>query len=543
MLERLIEHVPSDADPPEAAQTWYAVDSVLSRPVIVHVLAGSDPRAGLMLDAARRAATASDVRFLRVLDAAEEDSVAYVVKEWVGGRSLTELLADGPLQPEPAGWIVREVAEALTSLHGQGGAHLRLVPDNIYLTTTGAVRVDGLATDAVLFDVPRPESMDDATRADTRALGMLLYAGLTARWPGAANVDLRTAPRGTDGDALSPRQCRAGVPRNLDAICERVLADSPRGGASLISPLEITAALTDAVGEPPIEGIVVGTGDDAPTQLSAAATATDADATMAIRRDTAPPPSDQDKPAAAAAPAAGGAASSQGLRGLGGAQAATTPPRPRPPAWRRVVAVLVAVVCLGGITLLGWQLAFQGLDNGESPEESAAGPDQSETEEPEQQQGEEADPPPEPIAIQDASDFDPQGSGDERPDDVPNIHDGDPETTWTTLEYYNYPELGLLKDGVGVWMDLGEAQEVSSVDIGLLPGGTDLELRAAPENATDPPGDAAGWNVVSSATDAGEEVTFEPDEPVTTRYLLVWFTKLPPSEGGFRGGISEVSVR
>src|SRR5690606_32214740 len=126
LLERLIEQVPfgapdsaspaasePDAEPsgttPAVAHTWYATDSVLSRPVVAHILAADDPRAPRLLEAARRAAAIADVRFLRVLDADDDGDVVYVVREWVSGRSLTELLEDGPLPAEPAGWIVREV--------------------------------------------------------------------------------------------------------------------------------------------------------------------------------------------------------------------------------------------------------------------------------------------------------------------------------------------------------------------------------------------------------------------------------------------------
>ena len=49
-------------------------------------------------------------------------------------------------------------------------------------------------------------------------------------------------------------------------------------------------------------------------------------------------------------------------------------------------------------------------------------------------------------------------------------------------------------------------------------------------------------DVVASAPDAGLQADLQPDEPVTTRYLLVYLTKLPPAPGGFEGQIAEVSV-
>ena len=32
-------------------------------------------------------------------------------------------------------------------------------------------------------------------------------------------------------------------------------------------------------------------------------------------------------------------------------------------------------------------------------------------------------------------------------------------------------------------------------------------------------------------------------KPVTTRYLLVWFTQLPWADGAYQGGVSNIRVR
>lgn len=566
LLERLIEQVPSgapspppppagadltDQEPaPSVAQTWYSKDSVLSRPVIVHTLPVKDPRAPRLIEAARQAATANDVHFLRILDADSDGEVAYIVREWVAGRTLTELLADGPLPAEPAGWIVREVAQAVTSLHAQGTAHLRLDPDNVILTEAGAVRIKGLITDAVLHD-ETPADEKTATRRDTRDLGRLLYAALTARWPGD-HAQLRAAPRSTDGSPLSPRQCRAGVPRVLDEITDRILADRPRHGSPLVSPLEVTAALSDAVGDAPPDGIQPtapvrnGTANSQPSP--------DDEATALYRRPVAPAAAaagaavGSAPPAAAAAmngrpdPEAGGGIPLAG--GIGtGATVTYAERRPDPPKWRTAVATIVAIIFLGGIALIGWQLAFQG---GERPGVSEEPSDQSE-DDPEEPPASADEPAATkeakgPYKVSGTDDFDPPpGNNEERPEEVGNVADGDPGTMWTTVEYYNYPELGRLKDGVGVWVDLGAERKVGSVDVSLRPGGTNLELRAA-TGADEPPTDIDDWQTVGTADDADADVTFTPDEPVTTRYLLLWLTKLPPSEGGFRGGISEVVV-
>ena len=65
---------------------WRAHDRVLERHVALHVIAADDPRADLLLDAARRSATVLDQRMLRVLDAERVDDFCFVVNEWGSGH-------------------------------------------------------------------------------------------------------------------------------------------------------------------------------------------------------------------------------------------------------------------------------------------------------------------------------------------------------------------------------------------------------------------------------------------------------------------------
>jgi hypothetical protein len=148
------------------------------------------------------------------------------------------------------------------------------------------------------------------------------------------------------------------------------------------------------------------------------------------------------------------------------------------------------------------------------------------------------------VPIASAEDYDPppEGNGEEHPEEIRQAYDGDPSTMWTTMSYHNNPNLGGIKAGVGLWVDLGKVEDVGSVDVSLRGGGTDIELRAAPESAASAPTGIDGWQRVAS-TSADSKVTLRPQKPVRTRYLLLWLTKLPPDGGDYRGGISEIVVR
>ena len=109
--------------------TWRAFDQVLSRSVLVHLLAPGDPGADELLTAARKASVATDSRFLRVLDAVHSIDPAvgsYIVCEYATGQSLEMILSHGPLSGLEAAWITREVADALAGVHSLGLYHRRI---------------------------------------------------------------------------------------------------------------------------------------------------------------------------------------------------------------------------------------------------------------------------------------------------------------------------------------------------------------------------------------------------------------------------------
>lgn len=562
-VAELLAESPGDGG---VAQTWRAIDEVLSRSVVVHVLAADDPRAPALLEASRHAATVSDARFIRVLDAMGEDGVAYVVREWVHGRSLATLLADGPLPPRNAGLIVREVAEALAGAHTQGLTHERLDPDCVVVTDAGSIKIVGLATQLALTDGNGDAVVDrDPARADALGLGRLLYAGLTARWPTGPRSGLEAALRAGDGSLLSPRQCLAGIPKALDEITDRILSDQPRHGTPLESPDQVAAALIEAVGITPPEGVLpisgpppsnsalVGgyelterfQGGRAASPNGAAPGGVSA-SERTVPVAPGPPPMGPPRnrpPASGGRPPRPAGARPAPPRGGGGYPGG--PPRPpdrpyRQPSgtrWRRTATLLVGVVLFVGLILLGWQLlrgAFQ-TDNTAGDDTPSASSDPSKEGTPTQTA------PAKPYQIAASGDFDPEGNNEENGEDAPRAYDGKADTSWQTQTYYD--PLEAQKDGVGMWIDLGSAQDVGNVALTLDGTGTDLELRAAPEAAVEAPESMDAWQEIGKATGAGDTAQIKLDKPVKTRFLLVWFTKLPAEGGDFRGGVAEIVVR
>jgi hypothetical protein len=226
---------------------WRAHDRVLERHVALHVLEADDPRADLLLSAAKRAATVIDARFLRVLDAERTGNFCFVVNEWGSGTSLDIMLAtQGSLDPRQAAWLTAQVADSIATAHAKAVPHGRLVPENVLIDTTGGVRIIGFCVDAALHGLPPGD-----LRTDVRDLAGLLHAGLTGTWAGDSASSVAPVPR-DHGRVLRPRQVRAGVPRILDDLCDELL--NPRGSRvrdvrDLASARGIYAHLTAFVGD------------------------------------------------------------------------------------------------------------------------------------------------------------------------------------------------------------------------------------------------------------------------------------------------------
>lgn len=406
----------------EGATYWRAHDELLDRPVSVCLLQAGTSYADRVLGAARRAAVLTDARFLRVLDAAEVDGLVYVVSEWVAASTLVDLLRDGPLPPAEARALAGEIAAALSAAHEAGLNHLALQPENVLRTAHGQVKLAGLAVDAAARGL-RGTDPHDAARRDTQGAAEVLYAALTARWPGDEPTGLAPAPR--DGDGLcSPRQVRAGVPDDLDDIVCRALRVPGRHGGP---PLETVADLGRALATAQTTSRLPLPGPGRPR-------------------------SEDDVP------------EEREARG----------PRLTAVAWTVVVLVLLA-----GIGLAGWQLASTPFGPGAS-DTSASDPGPAD--EPPGGTARKLDVRAatgfDPQGSADAN-------GAENDDRARLAVDGDPATAWTTKTYNDpFGPIGL-KDGVGLLLDLGSPKEITEVAVRTPGGTTDLELRVADEAGSD----------------------------------------------------------
>lgn len=489
--------------------TWRAHDQTLNRNVGIEMISSADARADHFLDAARESTSVTDPRFLRVLDLIEDEQQHHlVVREWARAFPLDQLLAQSPLPNRRAATVVAEVAEAMAHAHEHGVYHRRLTPHQVLLKQSGAVRVVGLGVATALAPVGRQDTLADLQayeQLDVQALGKLLYACVTSRWPGGHVDGLDAAPT-EHGRLLRPRQVRAGVSRDIDTTSDRILGSPPRHQET---PLRKAADIARTLR-------LSGEDDDLHDDQPSLASISSPDL---LRLDPVivpdgPPP---------------------GLE----------PPRRRPKAHepappttfergkeRALTATkgdrgLVLLGVAGTLVILALIFVLVGVskDRGSDPIDNSS--------------------PVRVLPIQRAIDLDPQGEdGRENRDQAPLAIDGLPDTGWQTTTYFGSPDLGGLKDGVGLALDLGGPREVDSVRLRLVGAPTSLVVYAASQQTTRAPRSRRDLTPVATVDSAGADASISLPSGVVTRYVVVWLTSLPEAApGSFRGEIRDVVVQ
>ncbi|WP_432587474.1 protein kinase family protein [Streptomyces sp. HD1123-B1] len=482
--------------------SWRAVDEKLRRAVGVHVLPADHPRARPVLAAARSAALLGDPRFVQVLDAVEENDLVYVVHEWLpDATELTTVLASGPLEPHDAYQLVSQVSQAMAAAHREGLAHLRLNPGSVLRTESGQYRIRGLAVLAALRGI----STEHPQRTDTEAIGALLYAGLTQRWPYERDAHgLSGLPKGMG--LIAPDQVRAGVHRGLSELAMRALVNDGATASRQDQPCTTPEELAKAV--------------------------------SAMPRIRPPEPAFTPTPAYQRTTYQQGGYGQPTPRGGAARTTAPAPMPPPPPLQTRTGKALkwaVSALLIAALGLGSWQLADTLLKD-----ENKSDPGKSTSEKDDEKPPKVAA---KPITIQKATEFGPSM----KPDEAGLAADGDPSTAWVTREFWNYPNfgnLGKFANGSGIVVDLGSVKKVSAVDVTFNRPGQEVEILAAAKDASEVSNLSAFSQKITSPKNADGRLSVSLDKPVQTRYVLVHIKKLPPtSPDRYRGGISEIKLK
>jgi eukaryotic-like serine/threonine-protein kinase len=477
---------------------YRAFDTVLERPVAIKLMHRDIAADADQLERFRResrsVAQLNHPHVVTVIDAGEEASGAegaggdalgtpYIVLEFVDGETLKDVIRrEAPLEIAQALAYTIEIARALGAAHERQIVHRDVKPHNILVSPEGGAKI----TD---FGIARTLSEEGLTMAG-RVLGTTDY--------------------------VSPEQ----------ALGQPVTGQSDLYSLGVVL-YEMLTGEVPFRGETPVSVAMKHVREEIPDvqlmrpQLSAAAAAVidRAVAKDLSRRypDAATMVAELEEVLALEASRSGQATgeATTVLRSLPGRARRRLPLRMRHPArWVASLALLGVIVAIVAILAAGQTHRGTGAADAASRPGLAA------------------------VALSQtaAHDYNPFGTGPENRDQVDNVVDNDPNTTWTTETYYE----GTLKKaggiGLGLYLDaaprvLGKAIAVQTPTPGFsaqvyVANHINLSL---PYGASAPLGER-GWQgpVGSSAhVRSGERIPLHL-EGRRYRYYLLWMTTLPP---------------
>ncbi|MEH0822076.1 MULTISPECIES: protein kinase family protein [unclassified Micromonospora] len=477
----LVEHINNDS---AGRLVWRGVDVVLRRPVAVVLRYPGGDSATEMLQAAVAASRVIHPNLVGVYDAIDEDERAYVVREWVDGLSLREMVADGPLDPARATAIGNAVASALAAVHATGMVHGNVHPGTVMISDEGRVVLADARTDGA-----------DSQENDIRAVGGILYFALTGHWPhaeaplrgataGHGRAAIPDAVRDASGAIAAPRQVRAGVPAYLD---------------------DLTMDLLDAEIAPPSSDVLAAelARLDVPTEDHFL----DQTGTIRFTAD----PGDDPSPLAAA----GGRKVAVGIAGLLAVA---------------LVGLLIGISALGGDDKSpDTEPVAQPTNSAPSSGASAPAPVVRK------------------LPVEEVRIIDPDSKLRDELDDAEKVIDGDEDEGWGT-DTYTTANFGNRKKGMGVLIDLGAPRTVKSVQAILSSTGASAELFwGTSDFPSSSSGDkqlvASYKNQIGQPFEEHDGTTmtfngFNPEQKY--QYLLFWITKLPASD--LKIDVQEVKV-
>ena len=481
---------------------YRAYDTVLERPVAIKLMhrdiaADSDQLERFRREA-RSVAQLSHPHVVTVIDAGEEPSPAadgatpggptetpYIVLEYVDGETLKDVIRrEAPLEIPQALAYAIEIARALGAAHERQIVHRDVKPHNVLISEEGGAKI----TD---FGIARTLSEESLTMAG-RVLGTTDYVspeqalgqGVTGQSDlyslGVVLFEMLTGDvpfHGSSPVAVAMKHVREEVP------------DIQRLRPQL-------SAATAAVVERAVSKDLSRRYDDAASMVA------DLEEVLAIE-------------AARTGQATGEVTSV--LRTLPGGVRRRLPWRMRHPA-RWVLSLSLVVVIAAIVIVIAANRAHRGA--GVAPGiASSAGL--------------------EPVQLGQAAahDYNPFGTGPENRDLIGNVVDGDPNTTWSTEQYYDGTLQKAGGTGLGVYLDAAPRVLAKAIEIQTPTPGFAVQIYVAEHielglpYGSSTPLSARGWHgPVGVSTDVhnGERI------PLTLsghpyRYYLVWLTTLPPN--------------
>jgi serine/threonine-protein kinase len=193
----------------------------------------------------RAAAMLEEPHVIPIHDWGEIDGNLYIDMRLVRGEDLHELLQRGPLEPERAVGIIRQIAAALEAAHAQGLIHRDVKPQNILITAAedfaylidfgiaenrGDTRLTVAGSAIGSFAYMAPERFEDrptTPAVDTYSLAGVLYEALTGQPPFKVGSMEQVIAAHLSSPPPQPSAVNPRLPAGFDEVIARGMAKDP----------------------------------------------------------------------------------------------------------------------------------------------------------------------------------------------------------------------------------------------------------------------------------------------------------------------------
>jgi serine/threonine-protein kinase len=465
-------------------------DETLDRPVAVKVMhremSEQPEQLQRFRQEARAVAKLTHPNVVSVIDAGEDGGHPYIVFEYVKGETLKQRIARvGALDTQEAIAYAIEVARGLSVAHARNMVHRDIKPQNVLIDEEGRAKL----TD---FGISRQLEQAGVT-ATGRVLGTTDYVAPEQAMGKGADPRSDIYSLGVVlyemlvGQVPFHADSQVGVAmKHVNEELPDVQRRRPEASAAVALVVERATAKNPDERYQTIAEMI----DDLETALeveAARAGSTTGEATSVL--DAVPPPKRK-------------------LSGRG----------------RWSWAAILVLLLVAGAALLAVQLISSGIGGGGANKGKGGN-----------------------ISISGATDYDPQGDGEEVGSKVELAADGDPTGTAWETEHYDSETFEGTKTGpdpgVGVYVTTTSPANPAKMIVRTPTPGWDAQVFAAPAG---PPSDLSGWGEpvgeVGEA-EATQEIDLEVSQPST--YFLLWFTKASPArdqESRYQIEVSDIKL-
>jgi serine/threonine protein kinase len=258
-------------------EVYRARDMRLGREVAIKVLpdaaAGDADQRRRFEREARAAAALNHPNIATIHEIGEHEGTRFIAMELVEGRTLKEVLEDGPLSVRETLPLATQIAAGLAKAHAAGIVHRDLKPGNLMVTSEGLVKIldfglakrmphaSGASSEitregSVLGTVPYMSPEQAAARpldhhSDQFSLGAILYEMATGRRAFERDTMPQTLAAIIQDEPEPMRRLNGEIPVELSAIVERCLAKDPGRRYDSTADLAKALALVSAVASAP----------------------------------------------------------------------------------------------------------------------------------------------------------------------------------------------------------------------------------------------------------------------------------------------------